>query len=71
MKYGKEVVVCFGDVDIVKFVESFGVKGFCVIKLLEFSDVLKEVFEIEGFVVVDILIDYCDNIKFGEILLFD
>ncbi|EAD6938945.1 acetolactate synthase AlsS [Listeria monocytogenes] len=71
MKYGKEAAVRFGDVDIVKFAESFGAKGLRVTKPSELSDVLKEALETEGPVVVDIPIDYRDNIKLGETLLPD
>lgn len=71
MKYGKEAAVRFGDVDIVKFAESFGAKGLRVTNPAELSDVLKEALETEGPVVVDIPIDYRDNIKLGETLLPD
>ncbi|ALU78476.1 acetolactate synthase AlsS [Listeria monocytogenes] len=71
MKYGKEAAVRFGDVDIVKFAESFGAKGLRVTTPAELSDVLKEALETEGPVVVDIPIDYRDNIKLGETLLPD
>lgn len=42
MKYGKEAAVRFGDVDIVKFAESFGAKGLRVTNPAELSDVLKK-----------------------------
>ncbi|NVS34059.1 hypothetical protein HXE90_14255, partial [Listeria monocytogenes] len=46
-------------------------KGLRVTNPAELSDVLKEALETEGPVVVDIPIDYRDNIKLGETLLPD
>lgn len=63
--------VDFGLVDFVKYVEVFGVKGIWVISIEELEKVLEEGFVIEGFVIIDILIDYCDNEKLGEIILLD
>lgn len=71
MKYGRILVIEFGDVDFVKYVESFGVLGFCVNMFDELEGVLKFVLVVDGFVIIDILIDYCDNIKLSEKLLLN
>lgn len=71
MKYGKEAAVRFGAVDIVKYAESFGAKGLRVNHPDELESVLSEAMRTEGPVVVDIPIDYRDNIQLGETLLPD
>ncbi|MEH7463516.1 acetolactate synthase AlsS [Bacillus thuringiensis] len=69
MKYGRTSGTEFGDVDIVKYAESFGAIGLRVNAPEELEDVLKEAMKAEGPVIVDIPIDYRDNIKLGEKLL--
>ncbi len=71
MKYGREAAVRFGGVDFVKYAESFGAKGLRVESPDQLADVLKEALQSEGPVVVDIPIDYRDNVKLGETLLPD
>ncbi|MGJ8729630.1 acetolactate synthase AlsS [Listeria aquatica] len=71
MKYGKEAAVRFGGVDFVKYAESFGAKGLRVERPEELDTVLTEALQSEGPVVVDIPIDYRENIKLGESLLPD
>lgn len=71
MKYGKEAAVRFGGVDFVKYAESFGAKGLRVERPEELDAVLTEALQSEGPVVVDIPIDYRENIKLGESLLPD
>ncbi|PEA55003.1 acetolactate synthase AlsS [Bacillus pseudomycoides] len=69
MKYGRTSGTEFGDVDIVKYAESFGAIGLRVNAPEELEEVLKEAMKAEGPVIVDIPIDYRDNIKLGEKLL--
>ncbi|MCM3737292.1 acetolactate synthase AlsS [Bacillus cytotoxicus] len=69
MKYGRTSGTEFGDVDIVKHAESFGAIGLRVNAPEELEEVLKEAMKAEGPVIVDIPIDYRDNIKLGEKLL--
>lgn len=71
MKYGKEAAVRFGPVDIVKYAESFGAKGLRVNHPDELAHVLSEALQTEGPVVVDIPIDYRENIQLGKTLLPD
>ncbi len=61
MKYGRRAGVNFGDVDLVKFAESFGAKGYAVRQADELIPTLKEALEINGPVLIDIPIDYRDN----------
>ncbi|MDM5187272.1 acetolactate synthase AlsS [Bacillus sp. DX4.1] len=69
MKYGRTSGTEFGDVDIVKFAESFGATGLRVNQPEELEAVLQEAMKAEGPVIVDIPIDYRDNIKLSEKLL--
>lgn len=69
MKYGRTSATEFGDVDIVKYAESFGATGLRVNAPEELESVLQEAMKVEGPVVVDIPIDYRDNIKLSEKLL--
>nr|WP_036097261.1 acetolactate synthase AlsS [Listeria floridensis] len=71
MKYGKEAAVRFGGVDFVKYAESFGAKGLRVERPEDLDAVLTEALNSEGPVIVDIPIDYRENIKLGETLLPD
>lgn len=69
MKYGRTSGVHFGDVDIVKYAESFGAKGMRVYSPGELETVLREALQQQGPVVIDVPIDYKDNIKLGQKLL--
>ncbi|ANF98699.1 acetolactate synthase AlsS [Paenibacillus bovis] len=71
MKYGRTSGVHFGDVDIVKYAESFGAVGLRVHHPGELEDVLRQAMAQQGPVVVDVPIDYRDNIKLGAKLLPD
>ncbi|MNO39407.1 Acetolactate synthase [compost metagenome] len=69
IKYGRTSGVQFGDVDIVQYAESFGAVGLRVNRPEELEEVLRNALEQPGPVVIDIPIDYKDNIKLGEKLL--
>ncbi len=69
MKYGRTSATEFGDVDLVKYAESFGALGLRVNTPDELEGVLREALEAEGPVIIDIPIDYRDNIKLSEKLL--
>ncbi|MBJ8100936.1 acetolactate synthase AlsS [Bacillus cereus group sp. N11] len=69
MKYGRTSATEFGDVDLVKYAESFGAIGLRVNTPDELEGVLREALEAEGPVIIDIPIDYRDNIKLSEKLL--
>jgi acetolactate synthase-1/2/3 large subunit len=61
IKYGRRSGVNFGEVDLVKFAESFGATGFAVRQVDELLPTLQKALEIKGPVLIDIPIDYSDN----------
>lgn len=73
MKYGRSSGVDFGPVDFVKYAESFGARGYRVDGKESFEQILKQVLEEvkHGPILIDIPIDYKDNIKLGETILPD
>ncbi|UNL83253.1 acetolactate synthase AlsS [Priestia koreensis] len=71
VKYNRKSAVEFGNVDFVKFAESFGAKGFRVHTKEELASVLKEAFQTDGPVVIDVPVDYKDNEKLNTQLLPD
>lgn len=70
-KYGKDAGVDFGPVDYAKYAESFGAKGLQVTGPDDLGKVLDEAFQTKGPVVVDIPVDYSDNIKLKSALMKD
>ena len=73
MKYGRSSGVDFGPVDFVKYAESFGAKGYRVDSKEGFEATFKKALAeaANGPVLIDIPIDYKDNIKLGETILPD
>lgn len=71
LKYGKAAGVNFGPVDFVKMAESYGAKGLRVDGPADLGKKLDEAFQTKGAVVVDIPVDYRDNVKLGQSLLPD
>lgn len=71
LKYGKAAGVNFGPVDFVKLAESYGAKGLRVDGPADLGKKLDEAFQTKGPVVVDIPVDYRDNVKLGQSLLPD
>ncbi|WP_231038649.1 acetolactate synthase AlsS [Pectinatus haikarae] len=70
MKYGRTSGVDFGTVDIVKYAEAFGAKGLRVNKPADLEHVIQEALAYQdGPVVVDVPIDYSDNIELGKTML--
>lgn len=70
MKYnGQAAGVDFGNIDIVKYAESFGAKGLRVNKPSELNKVLDEAFATHGPVVVDVPVDYTHNYELGSQLI--
>lgn len=61
MKYSQAAGVKFGNVDIVKYAESFGATGLRVNKPTDLTKVLGQAFNIDGPVVVDVPVDYSNN----------
>ena len=71
MKYNRSSGVEFGPVDYVKYAESFGAKGLRVRSQEELEAALKEGYETEGPVLIDIPVNYKDNIKLSTNVLPD
>lgn len=71
MKYGRASGVDFGPVDFVKYAEAFGARGIRVTNKEDLGKVLSEIDITTGPVVIDVPIDYRDNIKLGETILPD
>ncbi|HFH8090643.1 TPA: acetolactate synthase AlsS [Streptococcus agalactiae] len=73
MKYGRSSGVDFGPVDFVKYSESFGAKGYRVDSKDSFEETLKQaLIDAEnGPVLIDVPIDYKDNVTLGETILPD
>lgn len=61
MKYQDNAGVNFGQVDLVKFAESFGATGLRVDKPENLNKIMKKAFSIQGPVVVDVPVDYSHN----------
>jgi acetolactate synthase-1/2/3 large subunit len=59
--YGRDAAVAFGPVDVVKFAESMGARGFNVTTADEIGSVLRRAMAIDGPVVVGVAVDYRDN----------
>ena len=70
-KYKRSAGVEFGPVDYVKYAESFGAKGLRVTNQEELEAALKEGYATEGPVLIDIPVNYKDNIKLSTNVLPD
>ncbi|KUI74310.1 Acetolactate synthase [Cytospora mali] len=70
-KYGRSAGVDLGGVDFVKYAEAFGAKGVRVSSSSELEQVMKESLAYEGVCVVDIVIDYRDNLDLMSKVLED
>lgn len=62
-KYGRDAGVKFGYVDNVKYAESFGAHGFRTQTVEEFKSALDAAKKIAGPSVIEVPVDYQDNIK--------
>ncbi|MGT2906318.1 acetolactate synthase AlsS [Streptococcus dentiloxodontae] len=73
MKYGRSSGVDFGPVDFVKYAESFGAKGYRADSKERFQEILQKALQEsgDGPVLIDVPIDYKDNVKLGETILPD
>ncbi|MBW1218878.1 acetolactate synthase AlsS [Staphylococcus aureus] len=71
MKYKRSSGVDFGPVDFVKYAESFGAKGLRVTNQEELEAAIKEGYETDGPVLIDIPVNYKDNIKLSTNMLTD
>lgn len=67
MKYGRSSGIQLGKLDVVKHAESYGAKGFLVKSPADLEAVMKKALSIAGPVIVDIPIDYRDNLLLGKV----
>lgn len=68
-KYNRTSCVDFGNIDIVKYAESFGATGLRVESPEQLADVLQKGLNTEGPVIIDIPVDYSDNIHLSSDML--
>lgn len=67
IKYGRESAVKLGEVDIVKFAESFGAKGYKVTQVDQLAPIIRQALNNDqGPVLVGIPIDYKNNLALFE-----
>jgi acetolactate synthase-1/2/3 large subunit len=69
MKYGRSSAVDFGSVDFVKYAQAMGATGIRVHSKEELKEVLESIPVTTGPVVIDVPLDYSDNVKLAEKLL--
>jgi acetolactate synthase I/II/III large subunit len=67
-KYGRASGVDFGPVDVVRFAEAFGAKGFKIETPDQISFTIKNALEMQGPVIIGVEVDYRDNYRFMEIM---
>ena len=68
-KYNRTSCVDFGNIDIVKYAESFGATGLRVESPEQLADVLQKGLNTEGPVIIDIPVDYSDNVHLSSDML--
>ncbi|MDR2834408.1 MAG: acetolactate synthase AlsS [Streptococcaceae bacterium] len=71
MKYGRSSAVDFGYVDYVKYAESMGAKGIRVHSKEELKEVLENIPDTTGPIMIDVSLDYSDNSKLADRLLLE
>jgi len=67
-KYGRAAGVEFGPVDVVRFAEAFGARGFLIKSPDEIGPTLRKAFELTGPVLVGVSVDYRDNSKLMDMV---
>ncbi|MEW4024366.1 acetolactate synthase AlsS [Bacillus sp. YAF8] len=68
-KYNRTSCVDFGNIDIVKYAESFGATGLRVESPEQLADMLQKGLNTEGPVIIDIPVDYSDNVHLSSDML--
>jgi acetolactate synthase I/II/III large subunit len=67
-KYGRAAAVEFGPVDVVRFAEAFGARGFMIETADEFAPTLRKALETPGPVLIGVPVDYRDNGKLMDMV---
>jgi acetolactate synthase-1/2/3 large subunit len=65
-RFGRSGYVSFTNPDFVKYAESFGARGYRVEKATELLPILNQAFDDNTVVVVDVAVDYSENMKLTE-----
>lgn len=65
-KYGRASGVDFGQIDVVKFAESFGAKGMYVNSPDQIAPTIQKALSVSGPVIVGIPVDYSDNLRLTQ-----
>lgn len=65
-RFGRSAFVDFSNPDFVKYAESFGAKGYRVKEPAELLPVLEQAFHDNTVVVIDVPVDYSENMKLTE-----
>ncbi len=63
LKYKRDTAVHFGHINLVKFAESFGAHGFKIDDPKEIIPTLKKALQIPGPVIIEVSIDYSENLE--------
>lgn len=58
-----------GGVDFVRFAEAFGARGYRVEDVAQLEDVMKEALSFEGVSLVDVRVDYGNNVDLAKHLI--
>lgn len=66
MKYGRSSGVKLGGVDFVRFAESFGARGYRVSDVSELDKVMRDALKLDGVSVVDVRVDYANNVELAK-----
>ncbi|WP_151194199.1 acetolactate synthase AlsS [Cysteiniphilum sp. JM-1] len=61
MKYHRKSGVDFGEVDLVKFAQSFGATGYKLDDSSQFEHIMTQALQAKGPVIIEVSIDYRDN----------
>ncbi len=65
-RFGHSNNISFNNPDFVKYAESFGAKGYRVEKAQDLAATLEKAFADSTVVVVDVAVDYSENMKLTE-----
>jgi len=65
-RFGHSNNVSFNNPDFVKYAESFGAKGYRVEKASELTSTLQQAFADNTVVIIDVAVDYSENMKLTE-----
>ncbi len=64
--FGRDSNIDFNNPDFVKFADSFGAKGYRVNKTQEFVPTIKQAIKDNTVVIIDVPVDYSENMKLTE-----